>query len=119
MSLQIETPVWFDESDQQGLAVIADLAKAKTLRKWLELCLADKGKFKVKTCTLDPITADEVAIIQDSEVQNMALPIVDKLCTELNEPLVSDNQIDIFVNAAEADVRVEIFPLIQDLRADL
>lgn len=42
MSLQIETPVWFDESDQQGLAVIADLAKAKTLRKWLELCLADK-----------------------------------------------------------------------------
>ena len=49
----------------------------------------------------------------------MALPIVDKLCTELNEPLVSDNQIDIFVNVAKADVRVEIFPLIQDLRADL
>lgn len=119
MSIQIETPVWFDESDQQGLAVIADLAKSKTLRKWLELCLADKGKFKVKTCTLDPIVANEVAIIQDSEVQNMALPIVDKLCTELNEPLVLDNKINIYVNVAEANVRVMIFPLIQDLRANL
>lgn len=119
MSIQIETPVWFDESDQQGLAVIADLAKAKTLRKWLELCLADKSKFKVKECVLDSITTPEAAIIQDSEVQNMALPIVDKLCTELNEPLVSDNKIDICVNVAEANVRVMIFPLIQDLRADL
>lgn len=108
MSIQINTDALDAEA---GVAVVADLAKAKTLRKWLELILADKAKFKVQVCKLillNDYTFSTFDLVIDGEVRNMALAAVDGICTQMEEPSIAQNDLSIAVDVATATVQVVV-----------